>query len=180
MYCNIMMGSLAVHSRGFLSGTPSCMVTSALCKSGAGSFEGSCSLTWNCARSVGIVQLDGMPGAPFHVATQIGLTLTVDSTLGPGAGPGKLVTDMAMSPEAAAKTISDWHDAYPGVGAYIKSVVRQCRAQGYVTTLGGRRRYLSAIASVNLDERRRAERQAVNTVAQGSAADLIKQVEPTQ
>ena len=49
-----------------------------------------------------------------------------------------------------------------------------CRGRGFVETLLGRKRHLPGISSKNWKERARAERQAVNTVCQGSAADLIK------
>lgn len=49
-----------------------------------------------------------------------------------------------------------------------------CRKSGYVTTWKGRRRYIPAIGSADTREQKQAERQAVNTVLQGSAAELMK------
>lgn len=57
---------------------------------------------------------------------------------------------------------------------YLLEVVKQCREKGYVQTLTGRRRFLPAIHHTNPGARNQAERQAVNTTVQGSAADLVK------
>ena len=55
------------------------------------------------------------------------------------------------------------------------TVIEQCRVLGYVSTIAGRRRYLPNISSTtNRAGRAQAERQAVNTTVQGSAADLVK------
>jgi DNA polymerase-1 len=53
-------------------------------------------------------------------------------------------------------------------------VVAGCRRTGYITTLAGRRRYFADINSPNFTARGKAERAAVNSVPQGSAADLVK------
>eukprot|EP01009_Symbiontida_sp_KSa7_P001917 NODE_1447_length_599_cov_608.689091_g1142_i1.p1 GENE.NODE_1447_length_599_cov_608.689091_g1142_i1~~NODE_1447_length_599_cov_608.689091_g1142_i1.p1 ORF type:complete len:137 (-),score=17.03 NODE_1447_length_599_cov_608.689091_g1142_i1:84-494(-) len=57
---------------------------------------------------------------------------------------------------------------------FMEGVKQECRTQGSVRTILGRRRFLSSINSTNMMERSHAERQAVNTVVQGSAADVIK------
>ena len=62
-----------------------------------------------------------------------------------------------------------------GLKRYIFTVIEQCRVLGYVSTIAGRRRYLPNISSTtNRAGRAQAERQAVNTTVQGSAADLVK------
>ena len=58
--------------------------------------------------------------------------------------------------------------------AYLLEVVRRCQKDGHVTTLGGRRRYLPKINCSSMGPRGAAQRQAVNTICQGSGADLIK------
>jgi len=63
---------------------------------------------------------------------------------------------------------------FPGVKAFLACTVAECRGNGFVTTLAGRKRFLPAITSSNFAERLRAERQAVSTVCQGSAADILK------
>ena len=61
-----------------------------------------------------------------------------------------------------------------GIAKFISSTLSQCRSCGYIETLHGRRRYLPAIESGKSAQRSQAERQAVNTKIQGSAADLVK------
>ena len=56
----------------------------------------------------------------------------------------------------------------------MESIVRQARTDGFVTTLLGRRRYLADINSTNRVRREFAERTAINTPIQGTAADIIK------
>ena len=63
---------------------------------------------------------------------------------------------------------------YPGVLLYMDNVRKQAHAQGYVSTLFGRRLYLHEINAPNLMRRKAAERSAINAPVQGTAADLIK------
>ncbi|MFN2448580.1 MAG: DNA polymerase I [Candidatus Baltobacteraceae bacterium] len=63
---------------------------------------------------------------------------------------------------------------FPSVRAYIESVIRQGREDGFVTTLLGRRRYMPALRSSNYMLRSAAEREATNAPLQGSAADIMK------
>jgi DNA polymerase-1 len=74
-----------------------------------------------------------------------------------------------------AKTITQAYFArFPKVRAYIESVIRSGREEGYVTTLLGRRRYMPALRSSNYMLRSAAEREATNAPMQGSAADIMK------
>ena len=57
---------------------------------------------------------------------------------------------------------------------FLNRIVKLCKSQGYVRTFLGRRRYLPEINSKDPTYRKRAERQAMNSVCQGSAADLVK------
>lgn len=63
---------------------------------------------------------------------------------------------------------------FPSVKAYIAGVLEEGRANGYVSTLLGRRRYMPALRSSNYMQRAAAEREATNAPIQGSAADLMK------
>ncbi|MGE5542847.1 MAG: DNA polymerase, partial [Bacillota bacterium] len=63
---------------------------------------------------------------------------------------------------------------YPGVRSYMENTISQARRKGYVTTLFNRRRYLPDINSPNRNLRMFAERTAINTPIQGTAADIIK------
>ncbi len=81
---------------------------------------------------------------------------------------------LGISPEEAASFIDAYFAAYPGVKQFMIESVREAREKGYVTTLLKRRRYIPEINSDNRSIREFAERTAVNTPIQGSAADLIK------
>jgi DNA polymerase-1 len=81
-----------------------------------------------------------------------------------------------MTPQEAAMFIEIYFKRYPRVKSYIDEMIELARAQGFVTTLLGRRRYIPEIGSTNRQKREFAERTAINTPIQGSAADLIKVV----
>ena len=91
-----------------------------------------------------------------------------------GAGPTKVAADAGCSVGEAEELIKDFLSAYPGISVFMKEVKASCSHLGYVQTMLGRRRSLPHIKHTSRQERARAERQAVNTVCQGSAADLIK------
>lgn len=74
----------------------------------------------------------------------------------------------------AAGFIEEYFRQYPGVKRYMEKAVENARAKGYAETILGRRRSLPDIASRNAATRQAAERNAVNTPVQGSAADLVK------
>ncbi|TET66347.1 MAG: DNA polymerase I [Candidatus Zixiibacteriota bacterium] len=81
-------------------------------------------------------------------------------------------TDLSTS--EAKKFMDIYFGRYPGVKKYIEGTIDGARSQGYVTTLLGRRRYLPEISSKNRQVREFAERTAINTPIQGTAADMIK------
>lgn len=70
--------------------------------------------------------------------------------------------------------VARYLERFPAVRAFREQVVEQAQADGYVKTLMGRRRPIPELRSANLNTRRLGERLAVNTVIQGSAADIIK------
>jgi DNA polymerase-1 len=74
----------------------------------------------------------------------------------------------------AAELIDTYFLQYPGVKAYMDQAIAEARERGYASTLLGRRRFLRDITSRNNTSRQAAERNAINTPVQGSAADLIK------
>jgi DNA polymerase-1 len=82
--------------------------------------------------------------------------------------------ELDIEPKVAAAYIEGYFEKYKGVREYIDSSLRESREKGYVTTLFGRRRYLPEINSSNQIVRNAAERTAINTPIQGTAADLIK------
>ncbi|MBP2650640.1 MAG: polymerase [Firmicutes bacterium] len=85
-----------------------------------------------------------------------------------------LSRDIGVSRKEAGRYIDSYFDRYPAVKAYIDRMVADARQDGYVTTLFGRRRYLPEIHSSNFNQRSFAERTAMNTPIQGTAADIIK------
>jgi DNA polymerase-1 len=74
----------------------------------------------------------------------------------------------------AREFIDTYFERYPRVKEYMDEAIRQAREEGYVTTLLGRRRFLPEIHSDHRQRREFAERIAINTPIQGTAADLIK------
>ncbi|KYG91540.1 DNA polymerase I [[Bacillus] sp. KCTC 13219] len=74
----------------------------------------------------------------------------------------------------AAEFIENYLQSFPGVKDYMESIVADAKRDGFVTTILNRRRYLPEINSSNFNLRSFAERTAMNTPIQGSAADIIK------
>lgn len=85
-----------------------------------------------------------------------------------------LSRDLRIPRKEAAGYIERYFERYHGVREFLDKTVADAHANGYVTTLYGRRRELSAINSRNYMQRSFAERMAMNTPIQGTAADLIK------
>ncbi|ANR70623.1 DNA polymerase I [Selenomonas sp. oral taxon 126] len=85
-----------------------------------------------------------------------------------------LSRDLGISRKEAGGYIERYFERYHGVRAFLDKMVADAHANGYVTTLYGRRRDLPAINSRNFMQRSFAERMAMNTPIQGTAADLIK------
>ena len=85
-----------------------------------------------------------------------------------------LSRDLGIPRKEAAGYIERYFERYHGVREFLDKTVADARANGYVTTLYGRRRDLPALNSRNFMQRSFAERMAMNTPIQGTAADLIK------
>jgi len=85
-----------------------------------------------------------------------------------------LSKDLSIGVDAAQDFIDTYFLRYPKVKEFINGQIEFARANGYVSTIMGRRRYLPYINSRNVGIRQFSERQAVNAAIQGSAADLIK------
>jgi DNA polymerase-1 len=81
---------------------------------------------------------------------------------------------LKVSRKEATSLIEAYFRLYPGVKRYMDEAVRSAREKGYAETILGRRRTLKDINSRNATIRQAAERDAMNTPIQGSAADLIK------
>jgi DNA polymerase-1 len=85
-----------------------------------------------------------------------------------------LARDLGVSRNEAAAYIEGYFARYPKVKTFMENAVAQARKDGYAETMLGRRRYLTDINSRNFNQRSFAERTAMNTPIQGSAADIIK------
>lgn len=85
-----------------------------------------------------------------------------------------LASQLGIPQRAAQDYIDAYFARYPGIRGYMEATRRLARAQGYVTTLYGRRCHLPDIASKNPGMRAFQERAAINAPIQGTAADIIK------
>jgi DNA polymerase-1 len=91
-----------------------------------------------------------------------------------GISPYGLAQQLKISNEEAKIYIQSYFAKYRGVEEWIRTVLKEARTNGYVTTLLGRIRYLPDINSSNGQVRSFAERMAMNTPIQGTSADIIK------
>ncbi|MEH7885947.1 DNA polymerase I [Bacillus sp. JJ1609] len=85
-----------------------------------------------------------------------------------------LSQSLSISRKEAGEFIERYLESYPGVQEYMDEIVKDAKQKGYVQTLLHRRRYIPEITSRNFNLRSFAERTAMNTPIQGSAADIIK------
>jgi DNA polymerase-1 len=85
-----------------------------------------------------------------------------------------LSQNLGISRKEAGLFIERYLNSYPGVKEYMDDIVHSTKQKGYVSTLMQRRRYIPEITSRNFNLRSFAERTAMNTPIQGSAADIIK------
>ncbi|WP_110114083.1 DNA polymerase I [Bacillus sp. CGMCC 1.16541] len=85
-----------------------------------------------------------------------------------------LSQSLGITRKEAGQFIERYLESFPGVKEYMDDIIRDAKEKGYVTTLLQRRRYLPEITSRNFNLRSFAERTAMNTPIQGTAADIIK------
>lgn len=85
-----------------------------------------------------------------------------------------LSQNLGISRQEAQEFIDRYFEKYPDIKTYMEEVVREAKDKGYVETLWHRRRYLPDINARNFNVRSFAERTAINTPIQGSAADILK------
>ncbi|KAL2974876.1 hypothetical protein AAZX31_14G127200 [Glycine max] len=91
-----------------------------------------------------------------------------------GMGVNSLAEQLDCTSDEAAEKIANFKSSFPGVSSWLLEAVASCRSKGYVETLKGRKRFLSKIKYGSSTEKSKAQRQAVNSICQGSAADIIK------
>ena len=91
-----------------------------------------------------------------------------------GQSPFGLAKQLGISKEDAARFIDAYFAGYPGIEVFLRRVLEDCHKQGHVKTILGRRRAIEGVRPDAGRQRNLPERTAINTVIQGSAADLIK------
>ncbi len=92
-----------------------------------------------------------------------------------GVSPSGLARRIqGMSVSEARNLISDYKERFPGINTFFQGCIQQALDQGYVSTLTGRRRAIPEIFEPSQSRQSLGERLAINTVIQGTAADLIK------
>ena len=91
-----------------------------------------------------------------------------------GQSPFGLARQLNIEKDEAARFIDAYFDRYPGVEEFLAQILEECPKTGYVKTILGRRRAIRGIRRGTSRQRNLPERTAINTVIQGSAADLIK------
>jgi DNA polymerase-1 len=89
-------------------------------------------------------------------------------------GPQRLAGELAIPVAEASEYIKRYFERLQGVRRYLEETLKSARERGYVATMYGRRRYLPELNGPEGGARAQAERIAINTPIQGSAADLIK------
>lgn len=91
-----------------------------------------------------------------------------------GIGAFSLAKDIGVTNKQASNYIKSYLAHYSSVDAYMKSIIEKAKADGYVETVFGRRRYLPELSASNHVTRAFGERVARNAPIQGTAADIIK------
>ncbi len=99
---------------------------------------------------------------------------TINFGLMYGMGPINLARQIGVSFTEARQFIDAYFRQFPTIKRYMESTIESARKLGYTETLLGRRRYLPEINASNRMVREAAERTAINTPVQGTAADIIK------
>ena len=119
------------------------------------------------------------------IYTTIGDTMGVDRKAGKvlvlaisyGVGPDKIAASIGCTVKEAKDLLNRFEDKFSSINKYKAKVIRMAKQAGqvpFVETMFGRRRYIPELNSKDFGALGRAERQAFNTVIQGSAADLMK------
>jgi DNA polymerase-1 len=99
---------------------------------------------------------------------------TINFGLMYGMGPINLSRQLGISFAEAGSFIDTYFKQFPSIKSYIESSIAKARERSFTETMLGRRRYLPDINAANRNVREAAERTAINTPVQGTAADIIK------
>lgn len=113
---------------------------------------------------------------PFEAVTaeQRRNAKTVNFSITYGAGATNLSRQLGIKRTEASELIEQYFKQFPGLRNYMQQTIEFARKNGYVETIMGRKRFLRDINSNSSLARSNAERMAINTPVQGSAADMIK------
>ncbi|MDR1972195.1 MAG: DNA polymerase I [Treponema sp.] len=107
-------------------------------------------------------------------ASQRRIAKTINFGVMYGMSAFRLANELGITRTEAAAFIDAYFKTYSGVSRFISTLISKTEQTGYASTILGRRRYIPAINSRNKTEKAAAERVAVNTPIQGSAADIVK------
>ena len=91
-----------------------------------------------------------------------------------GMSAFRLANELGISRTTAKEFIDSYFATYSGIQDFIHTVIENCESTGYVETIFKRKRFIRTINAKNKTEKSAAERMAVNTPIQGSAADIVK------
>lgn len=91
-----------------------------------------------------------------------------------GMSAFRLSNDLSIPRFQAQQFIDNYFASYPGIQNFIQNTIMEAEDKGYVETMFGRRRYIKQILSGNKNIKAQAERMAINTPIQGTAADIVK------
>jgi DNA polymerase-1 len=116
----------------------------------------------------------GVPAGGAATPGQRAMAKTVNFGVMYGMGARALAQQLGCPVPEAKQFIEEYYKTHAGVGRFLKQMVDDARAKGYTETMLGRRRALPALAQAEGLARANAERAAINTPIQGSAADLLK------
>ncbi len=116
----------------------------------------------------------------FHVepdsvtADQRRVAKTINFGVMYGMSAFRLSNELGITRTVASQFIEQYFTTYSGIQQFMHTTIQSCEEKGYVETIKNRRRYIPTIASRNKMEKSGAERIAINTPIQGSAADIVK------
>jgi DNA polymerase-1 len=115
-------------------------------------------------------------GVDEHTVTpeQRRIAKTINFGVMYGMSAFRLAGELGISRTEAASFIESYFKTYAGVRDFMRGLISKAENEGYVETLFGRRRYIDGINSPNKTVKSAAERMAVNTPIQGTAADIVK------
>jgi DNA polymerase-1 len=116
----------------------------------------------------------GLPEGGVATSEQRAMAKVVNFGVMYGMGARALAQQLGRPVPEAKQFIDDYYRTHTGVDRFLKRLVEEARAKGYTETMLGRRRALPALAHSEGLARANAERAAINTPIQGSAADLLK------